>query len=58
MIQEDGIHVVGGALAYSKFNGNREEVATSLLGNCIATGHTRKIDIAGLNKTLFTFHST
>lgn len=39
---------------YTELDGNREKVATGLLGNCLATGDTGEIDIAGLNETLGT----
>jgi hypothetical protein len=49
--------VVGGSLAYSKFNRDGEEVTASLLCNFLATRNTGKIDIAGLDKSLLAFNS-
>lgn len=39
-------------MAYSKFDRDREEVAASLLGNGLASGHARKIDVGRLNEAL------
>lgn len=37
---------------YAQLDGNREEVASSLLGNLLTTWYTRQVDVAGLNETL------
>lgn len=44
----------GGGTAYPKLNGNREEVATCLLGDLGATGNTGKVDKGGFNEALLT----
>jgi hypothetical protein len=42
--------------AYPKFNGNGEEVAASLLGNCLTTWNAREVNKAGLDKAFFALH--
>jgi hypothetical protein len=41
----------------AKLNGNGEEVNASLLGNGIASGNARKVDVAGLDEALFALGS-
>ena len=45
-------------MTYSELNGNREEVATSLLGNFLAPWHAWKIDIAWFNKAFLALDSS
>lgn len=45
-------------MTYSKLNRDREEVDASSLGNGLTAGNTRQVDVAGLNKALFTLDGT
>lgn len=42
---------------YAELNGDGEEVDTSLLGDSIAAGNTRQVDVARLNETLLALES-